>query len=320
MKKKDQAFENKLIRNINRIKKTNKEQLLNEAFLSIKEIKEVDTDKAFINVKQRIEVSRKRSLIIYRLQRIAAVLFLPLLAFSIYVYTSSNDLSLRTVNRTIENPQGVRSQLELPDGSKLWLNSGSSISYQEPFRDRVITLDGEAFFDVTRDKNKAFIVKTENLNVKVHGTRFNVLSYPNEDNTEVVLEEGSVSVITKQGNREYKLVPNNRLLLDNKDGAVNIFKEDINNYIAWHKGKLAFDNASLDEVARTLERWYDIDVIILSDKLEGNRFTSVFENESIYTVKELMELCLPAKIRYIPSQMHENGNISSKAQLLIDIE
>ncbi|MEN8157171.1 MAG: FecR domain-containing protein [Bacteroidota bacterium] len=322
MSKKGKETEFHLNQFVTRIKESKKEELLEEAFSNIQRIRKVDVDGAFRNVSSRIQKTKSKTRFLVVMQRVAAVLFLPLLALSIYLYTASQTGLDQGISRTISNPSGIRSQLELPDGSRIWLNAGSSISYMEPFATRNISIEGEAFFDVTHDEKNPFVVDAGKLKVKVLGTRFNVMAYAEEQNIEVVLEKGSVSITTDAGNAkgDFMMKPNSRVIYNKETAHSTIQTENIEKYIAWHKGRLVFDNTPLPELARILERWYHVDVRIQSNEIDHYRFTTTFENVSITNVAELLELSSPIRIDYQPAQLNEDGTIAQKAQLIIDKE
>ena len=147
----------------------------------------------------------------------------------------------------IKAPAWTRAQFSLPDGTTGWLNSNSSIKYYGNFNtDRQVTLKGEAFFDVFKDRKRPFIVKHEmKLFVKVLGTRFNIASYENEKNVEVVLEEGKLIFNDKEMNKSYTMKPNDLVIYDKtlKDFSTEVVQPQ--KYLSWTEGKLVFRNDPL---------------------------------------------------------------------------
>jgi len=161
---------------------------------------------------------------------------------------------------TISTPQGGQHQINLPDGTKVWLNSGSSLKFPVNFsglHERKVELLGEAYFEVKKNKDKPFSVLSQGQTVKVFGTHFNVMAYPNEKDMETTLLEGSVSV--KAGLAETFIVPGQQSQLNN--GKISVSKlADPEAVVAWKNQLFQFDNTDIDKVLRQIERWYDVEV------------------------------------------------------------
>lgn len=216
--------------------------------------------------------------------RIASVIILPLALFvGIYIYKDT--LSKRETWVEIKAPAWTRAQFMLPDGTTGWLNSNSSIKYKGNFTsDRQLTLTGEAFFDVYENKKRPFMVNTDDLTIKVLGTRFNVASYENEKNIEVVLEEGKLEVSDNNLKESYKINPNHLVVYDK---TLKVFSTEIVQpqvYCSWTEGKLVFRNDSLAGIARRLEKWYNIDVEIENGLDSTIRWRATFIDEPLEEV------------------------------------
>jgi ferric-dicitrate binding protein FerR (iron transport regulator) len=219
-------------------------------------------------------------------------------------------------NNTVSTRPGSRSKIQLPDGTQVWLNSDSRLTYNQNFpgESREVQLTGEAYFDVAKDKNHPFLIHTSAIDIKVLGTSFNVRSYENEKNTETALFQGSVQV-SLHNNPEQKILlrPNQKLTVQNSRlsvtgistgkagnkadeplitlGKVHFQKKDSSiTETLWIKNQLAFNGASLDEVALQLERWYGVKVHITDDRLNSIHYTAVFEDESLAQVMEALRL------------------------------
>ncbi len=295
------------------------EEQASEAALLVEKTSTVDSLSGFQKVSRRIERQALRIQLFNRINRIAAILLLPVIVFSIW-YNLHNRPSIQTeiTEQTVVCPVGIRTQLVLPDGSHVWLNSGTTIKYQLPFKSstRNIALLGEAFFKVAKDQIP-FIVNTSNASIKVHGTEFNVKAYSEEDEVEVVLKEGSIGFCNTLSEEENILVPNDLLTLNKADQSINIINKNIGKHIAWLQNRLVFDETPLEEMALTLKRWYGIDVEIKDKELLKYKFTTTFENEPLLQVIELLELSSPIKIDYIPSKVDKDSNVISKAKIII---
>jgi transmembrane sensor len=298
-----------------------------EAGLLIEEIKTVDVDHAYNNVSSRIKIQSKTTRIISIITRIAAVLTLPLLAFtiwSLFLQEKPSELAENEITwHEIQSPTGMRSHVVLPDGTDLWLNAESKIKYSIPFtrENRQVELTGEAFFKVVKNEKAPFIVNAVTASVKVLGTQFNVKAYPEDEQLEVALAEGSVEFTgtTADGKKaETTLVPNDFLAMNKTTGKVLLESKNLNKHISWIKNTIIFDETPMPEVAKTIERWYGVKVIVADAEINKYRFTTTFENESLYRVLELLELSSPdIKIKYSPGKINKQTNIATPSTVTI---
>jgi transmembrane sensor len=210
----------------------------------------------------------------------------------------------------ITTKNGSKTNLLLPDGTKVWLNAGSSISYDSSY-DRIlreVNLSGEAFFDVVKNKEKPFIIHASKINIKVLGTQFNVRSYPTDNTTEASLIRGSIEVTFRdKPNKKIILKPNEKIVVDNERNSEDVLETyrrsghdkihevpgvDIKKLTyeyktgtiietSWVENKLIFQDEPFDEMARKLERWYGVSIIFKNDQLKENRLTGSFKNETV---------------------------------------
>lgn len=160
-------------------------------------------------------------------------------------------------------PYGTRAKVRLSDGTLVWLNAGSRLIYPAVFDggSRNVTLVGEAFFDVEKDRDHPFIVKTSDVRIKVLGTRFNVAAYPDEELIQTTLEEGAIALKSKTSgwfDRDLVLKPNQRAVIDKTTGNLNVSTVVASNSRFWVQGILSFQNAELRNVVSRLERFYNI--------------------------------------------------------------
>ncbi len=163
----------------------------------------------------------------------------------------------------ISTAYGETEQVILPDQTKVWLNAGSSLKYPSKFNQKVrlVRLIGEAFFSVTKNKSKPFVVETKQLDVKVLGTKFNLKAYPEEIQTSATLQEGKIEVQTLKHQKK-QMLPNDQLVYNSKTSAINvtkIYQEDIPD---WRNGNLIFSEATLSEIFKTLERQFNVSLNI----------------------------------------------------------
>ncbi|MBV4360558.1 FecR family protein [Pinibacter aurantiacus] len=221
-----------------------------------------------------------------------------------------------TAQNLVSTRNGSKTKLTLPDGTQVWLNSGSNIAYGNDLNGptRQVTLKGEAYFDVARDVKRPFIIHTDAIDIKVLGTAFNVRSYPDEKITETSLIKGSVEITLKHDpNKKIILNPSEKLIVKNDSAIVADLKTTHSNTIdpvmsltnvhyvdkshdslsmetLWTKNKLVFDGETLEQVALKLERWYGVSVNIQSDKLKKTQYNGVFDNENIDEVLYALKL------------------------------
>jgi transmembrane sensor len=209
-----------------------------------------------------------------------------------------------------------RSQVVLPDGSKVWLNAGSKLDYPKqfaPHAPREVTLEGEAFFVVTADAERPFRVHTKTFHVRVLGTSFNVRAYPQEDSAVTSLVQGSVEVVLENAaNQVVSLRPNEKLTVPVQvhvtpvesntvadpvpiviyKSKLSPVRDSILTETAWVQNKLAFKHLELEKVAAMLEEWYGVEIGFKDNRKKQLYFSGVFETESLEQVLNALETTL----------------------------
>jgi transmembrane sensor len=162
-------------------------------------------------------------------------------------------------------PYGKRTQVTLPDGSRIWLNSGSQLSYPPGFsgKSREVYLSGEAFFDVAKNAEKPFYVITKDIKIRVLGTRFNVFAYEDEESVQAVLLEGKVTIGKNTVlARTEEMEPGERSVYNKFEGTFTKGKADVSYFTSWLYGYLIFENEPTPEIFRKLERYYNQPIIV----------------------------------------------------------
>ena len=232
------------------------------------------TYKAFKRVSKRIGDNQTGEVIplLYYLKRIAAIV-IPLFIISVfgyYIYQNTREIYVSTINGEVK-------QIELPDGSQVWINSESSVRYSSSFtkNTRSVSLQGEAYFLVKRDESKPFIVNTEKLLVEVLGTEFNVKAYDGDNKITTTLNTGKVGIRTN-ADKSFVLNPGEQLIYDNRTKETSLVRVSADDFSGWTKGQLYFINASFSEILKTLEKQFDVS-FILKDP--------IVSSERTYTVK-----------------------------------
>jgi len=233
------------------------------------------------------EEKKRTSKIIRFLTRIAAILFIPMaLALGYQYYNNPN---IGTLTQTITTPLAARTSFELPDGSKVWLNAGSTVSFASDFgkKARTISLNGQAYFDVRKDKIP-FEVKAKSFNVKVLGTAFDVFAYPDEE-AAVTLERGKVEISTNAGTGS-ELHPGQRAVIDKTTKQITTNEVDSKNFVSWKDNRLIFNDEPLFKVATCLERWYNLKIDIRDESIKNMKINGTIEYESINEVIDLLSI------------------------------
>jgi transmembrane sensor len=204
-------------------------------------------------------------------------------------YDPSSATSAEVVYNTISTPRGGKFKIELSDGSIVWLNAGSSIHFPTTFagETRQVEMTGEAYFDISKNKEKPFVVKVNGAEVKVLGTQFNIMAYPDEDQMKTTLLEGSVKFVS--GNNSSMLIPGQQLQLLKTGGLKILNGVDVDYVTAWRNGMFHFENADIEQVMRQLSRWYNVDVEFKGQKLSDPLHAELPFNTNLSDVLAALE-------------------------------
>jgi ferric-dicitrate binding protein FerR (iron transport regulator) len=271
--------------------------------------------------KLKVRLNKRRTLnVITVLQKMAAVLIVPLLIFALWQGNRLTQFSGSVVQNRISTPPAMRSEFVLPDGTKVYVNGGTSISYPTHFtgNERLVDIEGEAYFEVAPN-NKPFLVKAGNIYVEATGTEFNVLAYPTDHKVETVLTEGEVNILHEYAQSRQRIVtlqPGQMASFDKESGKFVRSKVDTYKYIAWKDGALVFRNDYLSDVISRLGRWYNVDFIVDPDLETAYAFTGTFKNEELSQILGYIELTTPVHFE-IMKKTQDHDNIYGKTQIKI---
>jgi len=270
------------------------------------EVDRAKVEKAFASIEQHLDygseinnrMSRKQSFRIPFWVRTAAFWAVPVLSifFSYYMYKKAKAMeSVVFVEHYV--PAGKRDQITLPDGSRIWLNSGTLLVHPSSFTSskREIYLAGEGYFCVKRDPKRPFIVKTRLLNVEVLGTKFNLSAYPEAARITTTLESGSVRVSLKDtAFHACILKPKEQLVYLPGTGKFELYRVITDQYTDWREGGIYFRNESFNDILRMLERVYNVKIHLNTSVYNSNRLTIHFnKNESLSNVLMLIKEMIP---------------------------
>ncbi len=249
---------------------------------------QIDTNKEWSRLEKKLNNGIHTRLII----RYAAAAVILIATGLFYFYPTTNQTMVVVDNNQVikENPRGVKSQIQLPDGTHVWLNSASSISYQNDFSDsvRLITLKGEAYFEVVKDSIRPFIVKSGNITTTALGTAFNVNAF-NEDNIQVSLHEGKVSLAKENELETTILLPGQQANVNRSGFSIQTF--DGEEVLAWKDGMIYFNNTDFEIMLSTLEKWYNVSFRIerlTAEKRKQIKVTGKFKNQTLVNVLKLL--------------------------------
>jgi transmembrane sensor len=225
-------------------------------------------------------------------------------------YIQSENKPAGTDINTVATPNGGQYEVILPDGTKVWLNAASSLSFPVSFADaqnRMVQLKGEAYFEVAKDQQHPFIVKTADQQVQVLGTHFNISAYSDEPGTLTTLLEGAVRVTSEDA--AATLVPNQQSSL--KEGRLGVKEVIAEDAIAWKEGYFRFNNEPLEEVLRKIGRWYNVTVVYKDEEIKHKTvYGTMSRFSNITDVVKLLELTKAARF-----EINENKIFALKYQL-----
>ena len=219
----------------------------------------------------------------------AAMIIVVFICGTIAFQTGKSVIRNQLTQIAIEAPYGSKTKLYLPDGTLVWLNAGSKMSYAQDFgiNERALNLTGEAYFEVTRNEHIPFKVHTNELDVKVLGTKFNFRNYQDDLEAKVCLLEGKVALSTQQ--KETILHPDQQALLDKKTGNLLISSTKAAYSAEWTNDRLYFDEALLPDIVKELERSYNIKITIADAALNSVRFYGNFRRKE-QSIREIMDV------------------------------
>lgn len=258
----------------------------------------IDTPAAFRRVRSRIRRGQWHRLV-HRLERVAAVLLLPLVVLSGWLLVHVG----RDLNTMVEirSTTGMVSCVTLPDNTRVWLNSDSYLRYPTCFgKERRVTLFGEGYFEVAKDPDHKFIVEARSLEVEVYGTEFNVEAY--DDCIRTTLVSGRVGVRYDDPSHHRQLVrlmPNQQAIYNARTGVMYLNGADVTCSTSWKEGRIVLNNTSLEDALRLIGNKYNVQFRIADDRLRGNKFTGTFSNQSLDVILRYFNISSNIRFRQL---------------------
>lgn len=278
-----------------------KDQILQEHWEKEYYLSPEDIDRSYRSVQKRIFSGRSR-----KVRRVLpwAVAASFALAFLLHLSLSRPAANEPVKSQALEMIEcyvgnGEKQVITLSDSTTVLLNSGSLLIYPKEFagKDRTVYLSGEAIFDVSPNISQSFIVNTTDFSVKVHGTLFNVSSYPDAEIASTTLKEGSISVAA-HGMEEYLLSPNQTLSYSKETRKVTVEQTNVDDAFGWKDGRLCFKSASIHSIVKSIERYYGVRVYLTTGKYDSELITAKFiHGESVDELFSALSLVIPG-MRY----------------------
>lgn len=246
----------------------------------------------------------------FKLLKVAVIFFISVLLFSVVYFYGKPYFNEQFFETSA--PRGQKSQVVLPDGTTIWLNSDSQIKYPLNFgkRNRTVELTGEAWFEVTKNQRKPFIIKTRNLEVKVTGTIFNLRAYSGEPETEATLIEGEIELTMNPGFSEndkktIKMNPGESLIFNSNKNDVTYSNFKPDEIVGWKNNQLIFRDDSFENLVTKIERWYDVKIICDEPALKTQRLTvELYQGEQLERLLDVIELALHVECKMNGNMIH----------------
>lgn len=240
--------------------------------------------------------------------RVAAIWLIPFVSVGLSYYFYKDAQEVRNLAFMEEFvPSGKRELITLPDGSEVWLNSGTLLLYPSAFmgESREIYLVGEGYFKVRKQPEQPFIVRTKAMRVQVLGTEFNLSAYPDQEKITTTLMEGSIKILPDDPSvKSYILKPNEQFVYFPTKGKGNVRQVVATDYSDWKEGGLLFNNDSFEDILKSLERVYNVKVHLRTSSYHSNRLTIHFnKNESLENIMMLIKEMVPG----LEYQIKEDG-------------
>lgn len=274
---------------------------------NLRKQKEIDTDKAWRRLSRKINILSFRAKA-WNITRTAAAILLPL--FLLHQYVIQPILKTTPPEMvTLVSAPGVVTKTVLPDGSEVWLNAQSELTYPQKFngKERTVKVSGEAYFKVMADKKNRFnVVMPGDITVSAFGTEFNIYAYRDEPDYHVTLARGNIEVEAARSTKKETLVAGQKAVLIPQTGEMNIMQADTYVEAAWRDGKMVFRREKLETIAQKLSRKFGVVIQLEGDALKEYEYTATFKDETLEDILDLLKRSAP--ITYSISRQEKRDN------------
>jgi ferric-dicitrate binding protein FerR (iron transport regulator) len=269
----------------------------------------IDVSKAEKKIRKRISGTKAVQKLWVYWQRVAAIMLIPLLLWSVYRYVDNHadPLPEETGYQELKSPRGMFSRTELPDGTNVWLNGGSSLKYPLKFRQgrRQVFLEGEGYFEVHSDRENPFVVKTGQMTLTATGTAFNIEAYAADSMTAVTMVDGVIDVVFGKA-APVTLNPGERALYNSQTLKGSVIQTDPYKWYAWKDGQMIFRSDPLCYVFKRLEQMFNVEIILKDGEIAGELYRASFKDESLDEILRLLEMSAP--IRFVQRERSQTAD------------
>lgn len=282
--------------------------------------KGIDVEKNWHQLHAHMHHRKQKSQLLIWIRNIAAILLLPLLGLSAYLYYQTNTLKSKSVGLLeTTTAYGVRTKITLSDGSEVWLNSGSTLSYPERFTEdkRQVTLSGEAFFKVKSDKDHRFDVQTsDGITVSAYGTEFNVQAYAEEPDIKATLAEGHIQIGQINQSASQELIPGEQAVYSRHTQQMQVRKANLLVETAWKDGKLVFRRTPMEEIAKQLSRHFNVNIQLQGKEIFDYTYSATFTTETLAEILSLLEKTAPIRCEIVEPQQQNDLAFTRKKVII----
>ncbi len=276
-----------------------KGEKIHEGLNEAKRLQNSDKSGSWETIEKKVRI-RKLKIYTGTFVKYAAILIVAFVS-GLYVRSLLSDHNQTVQYAEIEVMYGQIGHLFLFDGTEVWLNSGTKFKYPNKFNqnERNVFMEGEAYFKVAPNKHLPFIVNTGKLEVKVLGTSFNLSAYPSETTQSVYLDEGKVQINDIAGDKIGEISPGEMAVKTDGNPSIQVKNADSYFYTSWKNGKITFSSEKLSEIAKKMERWYNVEIRFEQELLKDFSFSgTILRNKPIDQTIMAMELLAPIKFQY----------------------
>lgn len=282
--------------------------------------KGIDVEKNWYQLYVRMHHRKRKNQFLIWIRNVAAILLFPLLGLSAYLYHQTNVLKSKPFELLeTTTAYGVRTKITLSDGSEVWLNSGSTLSYPERFTEdkRQVTLSGEAFFKVKSDKDHRFDVQTsDGITVSAYGTEFNVQAYAEEPEIKATLAEGHIQIDQINQSVSQELIPGEQAVYSRYSQQIQVCQANLLVETAWKDGKLVFRRTPMEEIAKQLSRHFNVNIQLQGKEIFDYTYSATFTTETLAEILSLLEKTAPIRCEIIEPQQQNDLAFTRKKVII----
>lgn len=287
-----------------------------ESTALLKRQKQINTEKRWKKLSQQIQFDHYKQKWLNYSRTAAAILLIPVLIVTFSLIHTLKEREQQPVEQIeLKSARGLISKITLPDGSEVWLNSGSSLSYPSRFTDdlREVHLSGEAYFHVNSDKSHRFdVIVSGGIKVSAYGTEFNIYAYAEDATIETTLVDGHIEVGPPAQPPVCNINPGQQVIFNKETNKIETVKANLLVKTAWKDGKMIFRRANMSEIIQRLSRHFNVDIKLEGDELYNYEYSATFTTESLRDILLLLEKTAPIQCRIIDPEQDKDLTYSKR--------